>query len=595
MSIDFTNRWAPDGQNARDPNAVVSVTPAKSEWWIKTDKDGVWQGAPTNDSTVSGQPGYRSVGTATVLLADGREFRAVLNGQGEPLSEVGDQLAPSDAGTKQRATFTQQTNATTPNSGSPTQKRTGPDGLDHIYQWNPQTRQYDTDLGGVQGVGPPGGKPYLDDGVEAGQSGRRWGWNQQTHAYDRDLGPSPAAQLPQTAGDRKPVEGRPGYSIVSTKNAQTNQTETHYEKDDNPGVAVQLPGDTKNESITYRKNAQGQLEKVTTTTANGAKSESVAPVLPSERTQVGTKTSTANGRTVKTTTWQLPDGSQIDTTDEASTSEGAPIPAGAPTYTPVYGTDDLGLSDYDKALRQAVSDQIITVDQGRKLMETASGLATEAHVHGATLRSEAATGRGQDITQRGQDIGEVQSRRSAANDMFSGLYKSYDAGAQKLMGGDEGLATQAFLTSLKLAPANAQAWGGMAAVPQVGPAYQQAAGGPSVTVHPSGAVQVQHPAPVGAAVGPVAAGVTATNAAAVDPTGANVQAATDATMAGSAAAFQGAGVPPSPAPNAPVGMVPGGQRPAFAPDLNALQAQGFSAQEIAQAHQEMMDEGLYAA
>lgn len=431
---------------------------------------------------------------------------------------------------------------------------------------------------------------------------------------------SRSASIP--ASDKKPVEGHSGVFIVTTKNPQTNQTETHYE--DASGQTIPQPSDTKNENITYRKNAAGQIEKVTTTTVNGAKSETVAPVLASERTQIGTKTSTANGKTVKTTTWQLPDGSKIDTSDEAVDAANEPIPAGAPTFAPVYGTDDLGLGDYDKALRQAAADNIITVDQGRKLMETAVGLATEAHTHGLTLRSEAATARTQDINQRQQDLGEVQSRRTAANDTFSGLYKSYDAGAQKLMGGDEGLATQAFLTALKLAPANAQAWGGMDAVPQVGPAYQQAVGGPSVTVHPNGAVQVQHPAPLlgppGAPTNVQPGAVSAQSVAAPPPptpgepggpplqttypafpTGAGSPGAqstpwTPPTVNGvptiNPATGEPTGLPTSPqvagggnvmmAPSSPY-MAAVGQRPAFSPDVAALKAQGFSDAEINEA------------
>lgn len=85
---------------------------------------------------------------------------------------------------------------------------------------------------------PPGGKPYLDDGPEAGQSGRRWGWNPATKAYDRDLGPSPAAQQPTTASDRKPVDGHPGVYSVTTKDAKTNQTETHFEDEQGNRVAA---------------------------------------------------------------------------------------------------------------------------------------------------------------------------------------------------------------------------------------------------------------------------------------------------------------------------------------------------------------------
>lgn len=138
-----------------------------------------------------------------------------------------------------------------------------------------------------QDAAPPGGKSYIDDGPEAGPSGRRWGWNPQTKAYDRDLGPSPAAQqppkptkststkpvsthpgysevtetdtvagtsttyyidangnrvnaLPQaSASTRKPVAGRPGIYEVTTVDPTTKQTETHYE--DEAGARVPTP------------------------------------------------------------------------------------------------------------------------------------------------------------------------------------------------------------------------------------------------------------------------------------------------------------------------------------------------------------------
>jgi hypothetical protein len=71
---------------------------------------------------------------------------------------------------------------------------------------------------------------------------------------------------------------------------------------------------------------------------------------------------------------------------------------------------------------------------------------------------------------------------------------------------------------------------------------------------PSSQVSAIPPPPASnPAVGPVAAGVTATNAAAINPTGPNVQAATDATVGGTNAAIGALGVPPpAPAPSGPV-------------------------------------------
>lgn len=78
-----------------------------------------------------------------------------------------------------------------------------------------------------QTAAPPGGKPYIDDGPEAGKSGRRWGWNPATKAYDRDLGSSPAAQKADEGEEsRQPVPTHPGYTQITTK--KDGKTETYY-------------------------------------------------------------------------------------------------------------------------------------------------------------------------------------------------------------------------------------------------------------------------------------------------------------------------------------------------------------------------------
>ena len=74
----------------------------------------------------------------------------------------------------------------------------------------------------------------------------------------------------------------------------------------------------------------------------------------------------------------------------------------------------------------------------------------------------------------------------------------------------------------------------------------------------------------GAALAPVGAGLTATNAAAADPSGAGVPAATDATMAGASAAFGGLGFPPGPPPSVFQPPPPPGLAPPVAPQASLL-------------------------
>src|SRR5215471_11747123 len=91
MAIDFSpgNAWSPTNQNATNPDAVANVTPSKTQWWIKTDPDGTWLSAPTNNATLGRQPGYIPVSVAEVVLADVRTIKAVLDPSGQPISEVG--------------------------------------------------------------------------------------------------------------------------------------------------------------------------------------------------------------------------------------------------------------------------------------------------------------------------------------------------------------------------------------------------------------------------------------------------------------------------------------------------------------------------
>lgn len=139
MAIDFSNR------NPQDKDAVYSVRPAQQTAWIETSADGSWTGkfSSTKPKNTSG---WHEVGYATVTLNDGRQFRAVLDGEGKPISEIGDTIGTDD----DRARSWGQTGPKPlPSGGSPTQNRNG-----RVYGYNSQTGLYDIDQGATPQIKP---------------------------------------------------------------------------------------------------------------------------------------------------------------------------------------------------------------------------------------------------------------------------------------------------------------------------------------------------------------------------------------------------------------------------------------------------------
>jgi hypothetical protein len=148
-------------------------------------------------------------------------------------------------------------------TGAVLSAKRGDDGAYELWE----SASADPNKPGGQEAAPPGGKPYIDDGPESGQSGRRWGWNPATRAYDRDLGSSPSAQKPTSASARKPVAGKPGVYEVTTKDDATNATETHYE--DEQGNRVPTP--TEEGSAEAPISGRPGWVQITTKTGNATK------------------------------------------------------------------------------------------------------------------------------------------------------------------------------------------------------------------------------------------------------------------------------------------------------------------------------------
>lgn len=225
-----------------DPNSIIA--PPIDTW--------IWLAPDWSNESATQKPGYTHVKVRETRYADGRIVRHVLDENGNPVTAAGtpartpEEARPLDPAPvydkdqeqrfkEQQAQAQRQQATSGPPGGLPTRTVNG-----QVFAWNPETRAYDIPTGeqpatSQSQAAAPGGKPFVDDGPEAGEHGRRWGWNPETRLYDRDLGPSPAAQKPKeeatTAVATKPLEGQPGWQVGTRakKDANGNSvTETYY-------------------------------------------------------------------------------------------------------------------------------------------------------------------------------------------------------------------------------------------------------------------------------------------------------------------------------------------------------------------------------
>ncbi len=271
-----------------------------------------------------------------------------------------------------------------------------------------------------------------------------------------------------------------------------------------------------------------------------------------------------------------------------------PEPAGAPPVDTTYGQTTASLVKYRDFLNEEVKGErklpdgtiqrftpTLTPDQADRLMQ-----ARLTQVEATTREQQGVVNTqtgiyGQQITEAQNERTDANNRRTQANSAYSTVMQSF-VPLLKYMPKGGG---QAFLDLLAhgmgAARQNAADWGGMkeTPAPTLGPAAAAAnaasmpgtqgtflAGAIPPNAIGAGAVGAV-PAP-GAPIGQVANGVTATNAAAINPTGANVQAATDATMQGSNAAFGALGVPAQ-QPSQPTAPIFRPQQPVDVPPTGA--------------------------
>lgn len=317
----------------------------------------------------------------------------------------------------------------------------------------------------AEDTAPPGGKPFIDDGPEAGKSGRRWGWNATTKAYDRDLGSSPAAQKtdePQTGESRMPAD-RPGWTKITRVTVQGgNKTEKVTFVQDGSTQEVdtlpEKPGDPK----TTLSTINGQPGYRTVATPQGAgkpdkieyfdPSGKSIPTLPAEEKSpaatVGSPTGnsrerTQDGKKIKEVEYALPGGKTEWRTQESPETTGTKLrlPPGAPAFD---GTNaETAFKSY-QALFNFINplvlsgqitreDGIAALSGPHELTGQLLDRAKEERQTNENLRRDQLTERSQDMTQTGNRLNFSQNAAQTAIKQSSDLIKGAEGGSSTIV------------------------------------------------------------------------------------------------------------------------------------------------------------------
>ncbi len=406
MALDFNNR------NSDDPNGIYSLDTTKTTpAWVK---DNDWSTIYTVQAEARKAGANNQVRVATAITNDGRKFEVIIGADGQPISQAGDVAGTDDDVARK---WKDRQSAAAPPGGAPTKTING-----KVFRWNPETRAYDIPTeeapaaGATAQAAAPGGKPFIDDGPEAGATGRRWGWNPETRLYDRDLGPSPSAQKP-----------------APPQVVQTSPVE--------PFIVERMPDGTL--KTTPNPNYKGPEQKPGT-------------VL------------TIKGQDGKTYLVPIDAQGNPGPARDSGVPGEKPIPGNAPVYTPTQGEADLGLQAFARSVRQRTD---LSKEQQDQLIREAHQTATTVISRQTSTINTQENTRASEVTQRGQDAQLAAQRLSAANSVYGNALQRAGEDTKYSVGPDA-MAVAPYYTMLGLQAA--RMFGGMDTPPRVqnGPAIQ---------------------------------------------------------------------------------------------------------------------------
>lgn len=409
-------------------------------------------------------------------------------------------------------------------------------------------RGEDGDFEQIENVGP---KPSADDDTP---EKRQKAEEEREKQWNRDNG-----GLYETHAQRREREAKDRQAAEATKRQQ--EQDARQTRIDEQNAATQAANARRAEAAESRAVAEANRSTTTSRNVKGGDGRDYIQIV----------TTSPDGKTTSVRNIG-PDGKDV------AEIPGAPsglAPADAPKPSGKLGEAAADLTALDAWLEPQVRSGKVTPAQADKIRESRRAYWETATKEQEAIVNAQSAARGQEITQRGQTLTDIGSRRSNATSIANQASNDWMGYADKFGSAP----TSSLAAAIRASRVNAQDFvtmsGGNRNVGEVaqGPAMAAVNGmqlpggvsmGPGFNPRPTtvGAAPV---APA-SAVGPVAAGVTATTTAAANPTGPNVQAATDATMAGSQAAFAGAGVPPTAPPAAPSAPPP--------PLTNPMQAPG---------------------
>lgn len=356
----------------------------------------------------------------------------------------------------------------------------------------------------------------------------------------------------EEASSQDAVPNRPGWVKITRKKG--NDTKTVYRGPDGKEVES-LPEEVKTGTKQF-VHTDGKTYFEVTKTEGGVTSVYVTDsagnrvTLPGKESKSITQKRAPNGTVYYEVSVEKDGRKETYTASDPEGNTRIPPPGQSPMegvtdippFTPDLTKPGGGLVERAEQLNGLMkAGKIKTWEQRQAILaediKTANVVAGEFNTASTLLREDYQ----QRTSQRSGDITQAGNRATLANTHHQNAVALIEKFAPYL-GATPGDAGKLFLGMMASQLATATAYGGMKDVPRedMDPRLRQWA---ENTLGRSLAPTSVPPGP-GEASAPVAAGVAATNAAAANPTGANVQAATDATMQGSQAAFGALGLPP---------------------------------------------------